>query len=170
MSVPSSTIRDAHSPVGPHRARHSMRQAWLVSALCLASGCGQSPPPATVEGTLRLNGEPLDNCLITFLPEPDQEPVRPHSTGVTDRRGYYRLRLADQREGASVGRHRVIVQDLSVSMGVRRRDHGTVDQKTDQAVLKARPSRVPARHRTPATTPLKQETSPGPQVIGLDVR
>jgi len=119
-----------------------------------------------------MNGEPLDNCLITFLPESGQEVPGPHSTGVTDQRGYYRLRLPDQREGASAGRHRVLVQDLSVSTGVHRRDHGTVDQEIDETMASApvRLSRVPARYNSTADTPLRKDVKPGQQAIDLDVK
>jgi len=141
-------------------------------ALTVLLGCGQNAPLATVGGTLRVNGRPLDNCLITFLPEPGQEVTGPHSTGVTDDRGCYRLRLDDQREGASVGWHRVTVQDLSVSTGVRRRDHGTVDQEVDETTPPppVRRSRVPARYNSPHDTPLRKEVKPGQQAVDLDIR
>lgn len=119
-----------------------------------------------------MNGKALDNCLITFLPEPGREVTGPRSTGLTDQRGHYRLRLDDQREGASVGRHRVTVQDLLVSTGVRRRDHGTVDQETDETAPPppVRRSRVPAWYNSPEETPLREQVKPGRQVIDLEIR
>jgi len=119
-----------------------------------------------------MNGEPLDNCLVTFLPEPGQEPAGLRATGLTDQRGHYRLRLDDQREGASVGWHRVIVQDLTVSTGVRRRDHGTVDEEMDETrpPPPARRSRVPAKYNSPEDTPLRRELKPGRQVVDLAIR
>jgi len=142
-----------------------------MSALTLLLGCSQNAPPATVEGALCINGEALDNCLITFLPEPGQEVTGPHSTGLTDDRGYYRLRLDDQREGASIGWHRVTVQDLLISTGVRRRDHGTVDQETDETMPPplVRRSRVPVRYNSPEETPLREEVKPGQQVIDFEL-
>lgn len=122
--------------------------ACLALALTTWLGCGRDSPPATVEGTLLVNGRPVDNCLVTFLPEPGQEGSGRHSTGLSDQRGYYRLRHDDQQEGVTVGRHRVILQDLSVSTGVRRRDHGTVDARLDETIPPppARQSRVPATY------------------------
>lgn len=143
-----------------------------LTILLAVLGCGQDPPPATVEGTLRLAGKPLDNCLVTFLPEPGQETARTHSTGLTDERGIFRLRWDDQREGVAVGRHRVTVQDLSASNGVVRRDHGTVDAETteDSPPPPVRRSRVPNTYRSPATTPLRKEIKPGHQVVDLDIK
>ena len=146
--------------------------AWLVLALTMLSGCGRDLPPATVEGTLCLRGKPLDNCLVTFLPEPGQEPQGFHSTGLTDQQGSYRLRCDDQQEGAAIGWHRVIVQDLSVSTGVRRRDHGTVDAEMaeDRPSTPVRRSRVPGSCMSPTATPLRKEVKPGHQVIDLDIK
>lgn len=120
---------------------------------------------------LQMQGQPLANCLITFLPEPGKEPPGLHSTAVTDENGHYRLRLADQREGASVGPHRVTVQDLSVSTGVVRRDHETVDLGIDRsASTPLRRFRIPAKFGSPSETPLREEIRPGTQRIDLDIR
>jgi len=172
MISPLQTNRSRQSWYRLHHVQYAALQAWLILALTMLLGCGQDAPRATVEGTLRVNGEPLDNCLITFLPEPGQEVTGPHSTGLTDERGYYRLRLDDQREGASVGRHRVTVQDLLVSTGVRRRDHGAVDREMDETMPPPpmRRSRVSARYNSPEETPLREEVKPGRQVIDLDIR
>jgi hypothetical protein len=166
------TNRSRQSSYRLHHVQWVALPAWLMLALPMFLGCGQDAPSATVEGTLRMNGKPLDNCLITFLPEPGQEMTGPHSTGLTDQRGYYRLRFDDQREGATVGWHRVTVHDLSVSTGVRRRDHGTVDEKMDETAPPppVRRSRVPPRYSSPKDTPLRKEAKPGRQVIDLDIR
>lgn len=145
--------------------------AWLALALTMLLGCGRDAPPATVEGTLRLRGKPLDKCLVTFLSEPGQDVQGPHSTGLTDEKGFYRLRFDNQQEGAAIGRHRVTVQDLSVCTGVRRRDHGTVDAETaeDAAPPPMRRSRVPKKYLSPRETPLRREVKPGHQVIDLNI-
>ena len=90
---------------------------------------------------------------------------------MTDRHGCYRLRCDSQQEGAAIGWHRVTVRDLSVSTGVRRRDHGTVDLEMDETAPPppARRSRVAQRYTSPADTPLRKEVKPGHQVIDLDV-
>ena len=153
------------------------RVLWAVEVAialtpAILSGCGRDLPPATVEGTLRLNGEPLDNCLVTFLPESGQEGQEPHSRGLTDREGAYRLRFDSQQEGAAAGWHRVTVRDLSVSSGTRRRDHGTVDAEiSDNAPPPpVRRSRLPEWYLSPESTPLRQEIKPGHQVIDLDIK
>jgi len=125
-----------------------------------------------VEGTLRLKGQPLDNCLVSFFPESGQAAAWACSTGLTDGQGHFRLRGSQQQDGAAVGRHRVTIQDLSVSQGVHRRDHGTVDQDEpeEKSATPLRRSRVPAAYLSLTTTPLSQEVNPGHQAIELDIR
>ena len=172
MSPPLPPGRGDQSVLRGTRLRLVPETACLAVALTLLFGCGRHPPPATVEGTLRLNNKPLDNCLITFLPEPGQGAKGPHSTGVTDRQGAYRVRFDSRQEGAAVGRHRVTVQDLSASSGVVRRDHGTVDADVNENAPPppVRRSRVPQRYMSPNDTPLRKEVKPGHQVIDLEIK
>ncbi len=171
MSTSTVGVGNAGPRLRLYDVRRVVVRATLLLGLASLAGCGQVRPPASVEGTLCLSGEPLDNCLITFLPEPNAGEPQPHAASVTNERGYYRLHLVDQREGASVGLHRVTVQDLSVSTGVRRQDHGTVDLASDQSVrIPVRHSRVPARYGSPAETPLRKDVQLGWQRIDFDIR
>ncbi len=158
--------------MGMIRGKYWLTIVSLALALLPLSGCGRDKSSATVEGTLRLNGKPLENCLVTFLPESGQEESGPHSTGYTDQQGVYRLRFADQQEGVVVGRHRVTIQDLSVAMGVVRRDHGTVDAEVEESGIAApvRPSRVSDGYASASRTPLTREVKLGHQVIDLDLQ
>ena len=144
----------------------------LLLLMPFGTGCADKPLPATVEGTLQMKGKPLDNCLVTFFPEsPTDEGAALHSTALTDAKGTFILHSADQREGASLGRHRVTVQDMSVSTGVRRRDHGTIDmEEDDQPPPPVRRSRISKRYLSIESTPLRVEITPGHQTIELEVK
>lgn len=152
----------------PIRILLSPVKLWLAFVLLL--GCGPAAPPATVDGTLRCNGQPLDNCLITFLPDPHQATAVSHSTGLTDQQGVYRLRCNEQ-DGAGVGWHRVTVQDLSISAQVVRRDHGTVDELMPETPPPRPPraARVPPQYTSASRTPLRREIHAGHQTIDLDL-
>jgi hypothetical protein len=144
----------------------------LALALAAGLGCRPQAPPATVEGILRLGGQPLDNCLVTFFPESGQVTAWACSTGLTDGQGRFRLRGNEQQDGAAVGWHRVTIQDMAVFQGTPRRDHGTVDQDAteEKPSSPVRRSRVPAVFLTLTETPLSREVKPGHQVIELDIR
>ena len=163
QSVPRWVLQVACSRIGV---------GWLALALVACLGCRQQAPPATVEGILRLGGKPLDACLVTFFPESGQAASWACSTGLTDSQGRFRLRGSEQQDGAAVGWHRVTIQDLLVSQGVQRRDHGTVDrdESEEKPPSCVRRSRVPQAYLSLSVTPLSQEVKPGHQVIDLDIR
>jgi len=57
-----------------------------------------------------------------------------------------------------------------VSTRIRRRDHGTIDQETDETPpAPARRSPVPPTYKFPETTPLKERIQAGEQVIDIDI-
>jgi hypothetical protein len=91
------------------------RSGWVVVCLML-TGCGGSSyktPP--VSGRVILDGKPLSNATVTFVPvagpaEADKEPP-PSSVGTTDQDGRYSLVLnsGGKSKGAVVGKHKVII-------------------------------------------------------------
>ena len=151
--------------------RRSYRLGRLVWAALVAgvAGCGAKPPEATVEGTLRQRGRPLDNCLVTFLPEGSESGKARHSVAQTDAQGRYELRFADMKPGASVGTHRVLLSDLSASTGVRRIDHGTEEAEESGPPPVARAPRFGPQFGSERETPLRREIKRGNQVIDIDV-
>ena len=160
------------SPRGRRSARLFRAAMCLTAALTAFVGCGRNEPPATVEGTLRRGGNPLDNCLVVFLPEARDGARTWRFVGLTDAQGRYRLQGEDRLEGAKVGFHRITIEDRSVSTGVRRRDHGTVDAEgpADAAVPPVvRRSRVPEQYASASRTPLRKEIQLGHQVIDLEL-
>jgi len=127
-------------------------------------GCSSGPRLAEVTGTVKLNGKPLANVMVEFNPD-SATGVR--STGTTDEHGQYTLVCDDQRPGAMVGRHRVVLHDLGIYGGQ------FLGRKLEQAGTKGgpvlKPSRIPSLYESTARTPLKKEVKPEPQTIDLDV-
>ena len=84
--------------------RNTLVALSLVS-LCLAGGCNSSGlNVAPVSGTVTLNGKPLPNAHVTFVPKPGLE--APSSDGTTDANGRYSLIISVTDEvGAAVGEH-----------------------------------------------------------------
>src|SRR5205823_9218165 len=78
--------------------------------LLTASGCGKVLVfNDSVEGTVKLDGKPLGNVHVQFVP--DEPGVKaPGSTGITDENGHYRLNREDGEPGALVGKHLVVFQ------------------------------------------------------------
>jgi hypothetical protein len=124
-------------------------------------GCSRQPPLGVVSGTLRLDGQPAANVLVTFLPDPAKGTKGPRSAAATDAQGHYQLRCDDQRDGAVQGWHRVVIEDLALYSMPR-------DENPLRTAAPPR-SRIPTVYCDPRQTPLQVEVSQGPQVHDIDV-
>jgi hypothetical protein len=84
--------------------------ALASTLVVLVAGCSNSRKGrvTAVEGTVKLDGQPLVKVYVRFLPE---NANLPGSTATTDETGHYVLRTADDRTGAIVGKHRVVIAD-----------------------------------------------------------
>ena len=58
-----------------------------------------------------LDGEPAAELIVEFLPDPERGTEGPRSTATTDEQGQFRLHCDDQRDGAVVGFHRIVIED-----------------------------------------------------------
>jgi hypothetical protein len=90
--------------------------ALVMATLGLAlPGCGNGdrPPLGTVKGVVTLDGVPLPNAAIRFLPS---TPVRA-SMGMTDSSGRYELNYIRDIMGAAVGDHRVEITTVAETKG-----------------------------------------------------
>src|SRR5262245_38990911 len=136
------------------------RTTFLVLGLVvLASGCRKRLEFAdTVEGTLTLDGKPVPQALVEFIPEPQGDSKVPRSSSVTDAQGFFRLTREDNGQaGAVVGTHRVVVHPGRPA-GSRKRGKGDGDQidvgKPQPATIK-----IPPTYMSAAQTPLKVEVT-----------
>jgi hypothetical protein len=140
------------------------RGVYLLALVALwANGCSPKAEFAEVSGVVLLDGKPMPAALVEFLPDPEQGTHGPVSAATTDEEGRFRLVSHDQRQGAVIGRHRVLIQDArSIPQAV-----------TDFSKVKAPPvlpSRIPNAYGSAASTPLRQEVKPGSQTITLEVK
>ncbi|MEN1678136.1 MAG: carboxypeptidase-like regulatory domain-containing protein [Planctomycetota bacterium] len=113
-------------------------------ALVGAAGCGGGPFDfASVSGVVTLDGEPLSNAIVRFIPQRSGEStlVGPTSHAVTNEEGRFRLETYQGRNGAVVGPHVVSVSTLEQRL---------VDPKNSDKVEIVTPERVPKRYRNPS--------------------
>jgi hypothetical protein len=142
------------------RARRTCLATVTVFGLVTVYGCGgQMFGP--VEGILKMNGKPLANVQVEFLPEANG----PRSMGVTDPEGKYQLTTIDNRPGALVGTHRVVLSDLQIY------DDKPLPpgEKMKRDIVPIRPARFSSRYSNAGNTPLKKEVKSSPNTIDLEV-
>lgn len=126
-----------------------------LAALC---GCGDSVPLGQVRGTLTLDGRPVSNVVVVFVPDSSGEHASIRSAGQCDDQGKFTLRCDTGVAGGVVGSHRVIVEDLSLANAPRAPD-GTITQFPRK--------RFPEKYSDPLQTPLRATIRAGEQDIAL---
>lgn len=106
---------------------------FFSASLCLfITGCGPSGPAiATVEGTVKMDGKPLADASVVFIPENG----RPAGAW-TDANGHYVLNFGSGRKGALPGKHRVRISTY--------REGGGED--ADGKPMKSAPETVPSKY------------------------
>jgi hypothetical protein len=83
---------------------------WQAAVLCFHAGvlawagCGSRYDVSSVEGYVRLDGEPLPYATLRFEPRQGRQ-----SVGVTDPTGHFVLRYTPDQQGAQPGEHRVMI-------------------------------------------------------------
>ena len=122
--------------INPHFSTGSI---LLLALALVASGCGGADVPevAYVEGTVTLDGKPLEGALLTFNPVEGGRP----SYGRTDAEGWYELMYMDGVEGALPGSHVVWISTA------REGDPDAEDPKAKES----RKEEVPAQYNVMAS-------------------
>ena len=109
-----------------------------------------------VSGRVFVAGEPLDTVEVVFLPEPGFATRTASACCYTDEFGRYQLRTERHDvNGAAVGRHRVLVRDITAL--------------PSPGGGKAKPARIPDVYSHPFQTPLRLDVKPGYQTFDFDL-
>jgi hypothetical protein len=95
-----------------HLVSRLLPGACLAAALLAVAGCGgESVKLVPVEGVVKIGGKPVGNVLVQFMPDTRAGMKGPTSTAMTDEGGKFRLVAQDGRDGATVGKHMVVLVD-----------------------------------------------------------
>lgn len=131
--------------------RKMPHSCFIVASLVLTAGCGGSHWRMNdrVEGTVKMNGAPLANVVVQFVPDSGTQKQAPKSTGYTDEKGHYSLKCDNGRSGAVIGPHNVVI--LAGRCGdANGNDRDEMRQSTPRVF-------VPSIYTMAAKTPLKTE-------------
>ena len=79
---------------------------FVVLGLVTVAGCGGNADLGTVAGVVTLDGQPLANATVEFIPTDDGE-MRSSYDGTTDASGRYELYFSAGKAGAAPGAYSV---------------------------------------------------------------
>ena len=138
-----------------------LHRCALLLALFALPACEAKPRFADVSGVVLLDGAPMPDALVASSPTPPRDAWAPLSEYRRD--GRFRLVRDDERSGAVVGFHRVLVQDVRTFPPPRNRHTGGKPPVMP-------PSRVSSRYQNATSTPLRQEVKPEAQTVTVEVK
>lgn len=142
-----------------------MRKLYLFCLAVVMSGCGDGSGTVPVAGIVKLDGQPLKNASVSFLPQGDGK----QATGTTDDAGKFVLSTDNPRDGAMPGNYKVVIEP-SVNF-VETADGLSSDQAmaaNAAALAKAKKPtgpQVPESYTRLDKTPLTQEVPPRGEVV-----
>jgi hypothetical protein len=104
--------------------------SFVLSLVCL--GCDRGPEIASVEGTVTMDGKPLPNASVVFIPENG----RPAGAR-TDERGHYVLEFTEGRQGAIPGKNWIRINTAAEA-----------SEAADGTPIPAQRETIPAKYNT----------------------
>ncbi|MHB1423342.1 MAG: hypothetical protein ACYC3I_09145 [Gemmataceae bacterium] len=145
-------------------------QAFLLGLSCLVllSGCGrQLPRLVPVQGTVRINGQPLPKASVTFVPQLDKFGAESNSTAVTDENGRFTLTCAFKGQpGAVVGNHVILITEPPLPEELRN-SRDVREMASHRQKLGNRP--IPPVYGSVSRSPLKVEIKEGQEEVKLEL-
>jgi hypothetical protein len=144
------------------------RRAFALALVSLAiAGCGGSkadlPPVVPVSGTVTLDGKPLANAGIVFIPVGQTRGGT--CSGATDDNGRYELTDRDGRKGTTVGEFKVTCNKWVMPDG---KDFPR-DSKVSPLESNAR-ELLPPRYSNEAQTQLKATIPEGGKTVDFELK
>ncbi len=123
--------------------------------VALIAGCqSRRPDVVTVEGKVTLDGQPVPHARVEFIPKLDDFGASMNSYGETDDDGYFTLTCSwENKSGACVGTHWVVVGEVPAAPGVNIRKEPRPEPKANRP--------LPPEYNTIASTPLVIEVVRG---------
>lgn len=127
MSPPDST------PPCATRRTTLGRLGCVVLLCCLLAGCGKEYEVAPVSGRVTLDGKPMADVGVTFVPlakDKKKPNVGPGSIGKTDAEGRFTLKTVNGEEGAVPAEHVVRMSAASPPVGGQNGDELAAPSRT----------------------------------------
>ncbi len=146
------------------------RRLWLVVLLATV-GCSGGSETVPVQGVVRLDGQPLPDASVQFVPDGSGR----DATATTDQQGRFVLSTVQPRDGAVPGTYKVVVTPSSPILETPKGMSAEEAMNAAAAAAAKNPANkptgpgVPAQYSRADQTPLKQ-TVPGAGDVEIDLK
>jgi hypothetical protein len=127
----------------------------VIFTFCTITGCNNSPSIVPVQGTVLLDGKPLEGAAVLFHPKADERPA----VGTTDKRGIFHLTTRSQSDGAHVGLNKVSITKESDEPQLNDVEEGIQDFTLI----------TPAQYASPELSGIEIDVYPGMGSITLEM-
>jgi hypothetical protein len=156
-----------------HPVRMRLLPGLTLALLMAGSGCSKNlPQNDNVEGTVKIDGIPLVGVVVQFVPDGAERMAM--SSGVTDERGHYSLKCENNKPGALLGSHHVLVNPGRPEGGFRSDDPQAPQGEAAAAAMGGpkpdkRNPRVPSVYLVASKTPLVVDVKPDQHTYDLNL-
>lgn len=142
-----------------------MRKIYLVFLAVVLSGCGSNSPMVPVSGIVKLDGQPLVNASVSFVPQGNGK----QATGTTDEKGKFVLSTIDPRDGAMPGTYKVVIAPNTAASDIPEGLSASEAMEADAAAAakgkKTKGAQVPEAYSRSDKTTLTQEVPSKGEVV-----
>ena len=141
---------------------HLKNRAWLFAIVLLLSiGCGGDDRVSDVSGTVTLDGEPIADATLTFMPQDGGRP----GFGITDANGAFTLTTFAEGDGAVHGAHSVTITAMEEKVSEKAEElaeeFGSLSEVMQRRRKPKQIWRVPQRYSESDTSGLEFEVKRG---------
>jgi hypothetical protein len=142
----------------------------MVLLILLGNGCGSQGKGLKVEyveGIITLDGEPVSNASVTFIPITETEGAEA-AGGYSNNKGVYKLTSGngDPEAGAVLGEYRILVSKIEVTDLTEGMEYGT---STGYKETVKQTHLLPEIYRSRDKSPLKSNVKKGKNKIDIQL-
>lgn len=147
-----------------------MRKLLVAFLILIAAGCRNDSGTVPVAGVLKLDGQPLKEASIHFVPQGSGR----DATGTTDANGKFTMSTYEPRDGALPGSYKVVITPFVAAeaspVGASSEDAMTAASAA-AAKQKGKPTdtQMPQSYTRLDQTPLMQEVPPKSEIV-IDIK
>jgi hypothetical protein len=154
-----------------YRSQRVICRSLVMFVVLGLAGCSGRPSTIYIEGTIRHEGQPVENATVVFMPEGGQGHP---ASGVTDVEGVFVLTTFEQGDGAIRGEYRVVIMKNEGRPGppppIEAGDEKSITEHYKAIMInKKRKPLLPLVYSTYERTPLRWTVSSTDKKVDFDL-